>query len=170
MAKSGESTPRATSGSGMIVACGLMIVMGGSAGAGFALLTRSDPNDRPQTAAVGVRESKRPASDASVKSGRDRSTEHIVPLDPIIVGLAGPDNRWLRLEGAIVLSEPPEADRVTLPKQIAQDLLGFLRRTSMTQLETAAGLEFPRDDLAELVRLRSRGRARDIIIRTLVVE
>ena len=95
----------------------------------------------------------------------------MLPLETIVVNLAGPDNRWLRFEGVVVFTgSAAKENSASLPKYIMDDLVGFLRRTTLSQLDTAAGLEFLRDDMEELVRLRSNGRANTVLIKTLVVE
>jgi hypothetical protein len=45
-----------------------------------------------------------------------------------------------------------------------------MRTVPLTHVETAAGVEYLREDLTEIARLRSKGRARSIILRSLVVE
>lgn len=167
---------------GLMIAITLMICMGLGAGATFARLVGSNPetaSPRTEQTASGsfVPAPKRTSGrhgagseQAGDASAHDGSTEHIAPLEPIITNLASAGATWLRFEGLVVLSERLKDDRSALTAQISQDLLGLLRSTTLRQLETAAGLEFLREDMAELARLRSKGRARDIIIKTLVVE
>ena len=182
MAKPPPATTDDTGRKSLVIAAALMICLGFGAGATFARLVVI----KPETAASGTDQTasgasvptpKRPSARHAAGSeqpgelgARDVSTEHIIPLEPIITNMAGASKTWLRFEGLVVLSERPKDDRSALTAQISQDLMGLLRSTSLRQLETAAGLEFLREDMAELARLRSKGRARDIIIKALVVE
>ena len=182
MAKPPRTTTDETGRKGLIIALTLMICLGLGVGATFARLVGANPEAvgaRTDQTANGSavptpkRSSGRHATgseQAGEHGARDVSTEHIVPLEPIITNIAGASKTWLRFEGLVVLAERPKDDRSALTAQISQDLMGLLRSTTLRQLETAAGLEFLREDMAELARLRSKGRARDIIIKTLVIE
>jgi flagellar FliL protein len=48
--------------------------------------------------------------------------------------------------------------------------MAYLRTLALSQIEGAGGLQALREDLAERVRLRSNGRARELVIETLVVQ
>ena len=182
MAKTPPATTDDTGRKSLLIAITLMICLGLGAGATFAHLFAVNPEtaakmtDQPASGAT-VSTPKRSSSRHGIGSdqagdhgARDISAEHIVPLEPIITNIAGAGKTWLRFEGLVVLSQRPKDDRSTLAAQISQDFMGLLRSTTLRQLETAAGLEFLREDMAELARLRSKGLARDIIIKTLVVE
>ena len=182
MAKPTPATTDDRGRKGLIIATTLMICLGLGAGATFARIFAVNPETaatRTDQIASGsaVPTPKRPngrhgtgSEQAGEHGARDASAEHIVPLEPIITNMAGASKTWVRFEGLVVLSERPKDDRSALTAQISQDLMGLLRSTSLRQLETAAGLEFLREDMAELARLRSKGRARDILIKVLVVE
>jgi flagellar FliL protein len=57
-----------------------------------------------------------------------------------------------------------------LAAQIGTDILAYLRTLSIAQLQGANGLAFLREDLNERIRQRSQGKAREIVIQTLVVQ
>ena len=58
----------------------------------------------------------------------------------------------------------------SLGAEIAGDILAFLRTTSLSQIQGAAGLQNLRDDLNERVAIRSGGSVKELVIRTLVVQ
>jgi flagellar FliL protein len=96
--------------------------------------------------------------------------EHILPLEPLIVNIGGSAGRWLRLEASVASAQPFKDDREAVIAQLGEDLAGLLRSTSLAQIESPVGLEFLRDDMSDLVRLRTKGRATRLILRSLVVE
>lgn len=104
------------------------------------------------------------------KDENDRLKEHIVPLEPLIVNVGGNSGRWVRLEGSVAFAQPLKEGREALLAQMSEDVMSYLRSTALLQLESPAGLEFLKDDLMELVQLRTKGRARRFILRTLVIE
>jgi hypothetical protein len=48
--------------------------------------------------------------------------------------------------------------------------MSFMRTLPLTHVASAAGVEYLREDIEEIARLRSKGRARSVILRSLVVE
>lgn len=167
---------------GFILALALIILVGASSGAGFGLAFLGRPGAARSDAETGSGRARNSDTEHSARPSRtgeidepaqphaDRLMEHVVPLEPIIVSISGPGGTWLRLEGSVAFAGPPKDDRTAIAAQMTEDLFGFLRNTPLTQLESAAGLEFLRDDMSELVRLRTNGRARRFILRALVIE
>ncbi|MFM9940472.1 MAG: flagellar basal body-associated FliL family protein [Hyphomicrobiaceae bacterium] len=170
-AKSADTAAKATTG--FLPALIVVVIMGAGAGFGLGLLqpTAVEPVATAKSAQSDPASGPAPAdNEKDQKRAKSEPGEHILPLDPIIVNLSGANRVWLRLEGAVALSAPMEKERVKLVGDITEDLVGYLRGTSLAQLETANGLEFLREDMTELVRLRSNGRASRFLIRALVVE
>jgi flagellar FliL protein len=91
----------------------------------------------------------------------------LVPLTAITTNLASPADTWIRLEVSVVYDAPqPPA----LAEQIQQDLLAFVRTVKLHQIEGASGYQHLKADLEERAALRSEGHAKQILIRTLLVE
>ena len=59
---------------------------------------------------------------------------------------------------------------LVMAARIGEDLVAFLRTTSLAQIEGGAGMQHLREDLNERVVTRSSGKVREIIIETLVVQ
>jgi flagellar FliL protein len=91
-------------------------------------------------------------------------------LPPVITNLAAPERTWLRLEGAIIVEAPEVKQADILAAQISEDIIAFLRTTTLTQLQGPSGYQHLREDLTERVRVRSGGRVRDLLIQTLIFE
>ena len=94
----------------------------------------------------------------------------IVEMEPIHTSLVGARTTWVRLEAAIVFSGETKEDQAVLTRQIAQDALVYLRSLTLEQIESASGLEFLREDLSEIAALRTKGAAREVLLKTLMVE
>lgn len=91
----------------------------------------------------------------------------LVPLAPITTNMASPADMWIRLEVSVVYDVPqPPA----LAEQIHQDLLAMVRTLKLHQIEGASGYQHLKADLEERAAIRSGGHAKQILIRTLLLE
>jgi flagellar FliL protein len=91
----------------------------------------------------------------------------LVALAPITTNMASPADMWIRLEASVVYDVPqPPA----LTEQIHQDLLALVRTLKMHQIEGASGYQHLKADLEERAAIRSGGHAKQILIRTLLLE
>jgi len=91
----------------------------------------------------------------------------LVQLAPITTNLASPAEVWIRLE-ASVLYDAPQPPEMT--EQIHQDLLALVRTLKMHQIEGASGYQHLKADLEERAAIRSGGHAKQVLIRTLLLE
>ncbi|MES0162543.1 flagellar basal body-associated FliL family protein [Mesorhizobium sp. C268A] len=91
----------------------------------------------------------------------------LVQLAPITTNLASPADTWIRLEASVVYDapQPPE-----LTESIHQDLLAMVRTLKMHQIEGASGYQHLKADLEERAAIRSGGHAKQVLIRTLLLE
>jgi flagellar FliL protein len=95
---------------------------------------------------------------------------HMRTLPPIVTNLAGPDKTWIRLEASIVLAPDPGGDPNEIAARVAEDTLAYLRTMTLAQIQGATGFQSLREDLKDRVRIRTGGKARDLVIQALVVE
>ncbi len=91
-------------------------------------------------------------------------------LAPIVTNLALPDTTWVRLEASVVFDPAPIKEIDILLAEISGDLLAELRTLSLAQIQGASGLQHLRQDLTERISIRSRGRIRELIIHSLVLQ
>jgi len=91
----------------------------------------------------------------------------LVALPPITTNLAAPNEVWLRLE-ASVLYDAPQPPAMT--DDIHQDILAMVRTLKLHQIEGASGYQHLKADLEERAAIRSGGHAKQILIRTLLLE
>ncbi len=94
----------------------------------------------------------------------------IVDLPPIVTNLGAPQDTWIRLEGSIIFDPKTLPHPEAVAGQIGDDILAYLRTVSLRQLEGPIGLENIRQDLNERAAIRSGGKVRAFVIRTLVVQ
>jgi flagellar FliL protein len=81
-----------------------------------------------------------------------------------------PGDVWVRLEGAIVYDQADVEDPEMMLTEVSGDLLAYLRSLTLRELQGTDGLMFVRQDMKERIVLRTKGKARDIIIQTLVMQ
>jgi flagellar FliL protein len=144
-----------------------IVLLAAGAGAGYTFLVA--PTGRPVAPLAALETGVRPATLA--KQAGETSRELVLPLEPLLANFDGTRKFWIRLESAVVFqTAPSNSEQQPLLRQIGEDLLLALRSTPVTQFESAAGLEFLRDDFADLVSLRTGGRARKLVIKSLVIE
>ncbi len=91
----------------------------------------------------------------------------LVALPPITTNLASPADIWIRLEASVVYDAPQPA---AISEDIQQDLLALVRTLKMHQIEGASGYQHLKADLEERAAIRSGGHAKQILIRTLLLE
>jgi len=184
MAEGGEVKEASAGKGGFVVALLILAVLGAGAGAGFSMMFfkadasavagkgagagKQDPHMAAATGKPGEAHAAAKKPDAA--GGGDAHKEQVVGLDPILVTLAGQQKSWARLELAVVVDAGDKNDRDLLLKSISEDMMSFLRTVPLSHVESAVGLEYLREDLSEIARLRSKGRARGVVLRSLVVE
>lgn len=92
---------------------------------------------------------------------------NIFRLEDITTNLAGPDSVWVRAQLALVFREKADA---ALAEMVHQDFLAYLRTVKLQQVEGPSGLIHLKSDLLERANLRSGGKVKDVLIRTLLFE
>jgi flagellar protein FliL len=91
-------------------------------------------------------------------------------LPPVVTNLASPSDVWIRLEATLLFEGKTLPHGGALANEISGDILAYLRTETLAQIQGVAGLEHLRQDLNERAAIRSQGRVRELIIRSLVVQ
>lgn len=94
-------------------------------------------------------------------------TLRILPLATITTNLADPQDIWIRLEVALAFHDRPDAEIAEL---VHQDLLAYLRTVKARQIDGPSGFQQLRSDLDERARIRSGGKVKQVLIRTMLFE
>lgn len=179
---------KAGTGAMLGIAIASVLAIGCGAGAGLILsqrmhseavmtapsvqaVDRSLPNELGHV--VAPLEGGADAGSAKVRSSASEQQNSLanktVLLPPIMTVIANPHTTWVRLEIALMVT----ADDHSVEEQISQigdDMLSYLRTIEISQIEGPSGLRFLKDDLLDRANIRTNGRVRDVVIRTLVLE
>lgn len=91
----------------------------------------------------------------------------ILKLETITTNLSDPQDVWVRLELALVFNETPDPE---LAELVHQDLLAYLRTVKARQIDGPSGFQHLRSDLDERARIRSDGKVKHVLIRTMLFE
>lgn len=158
----GSARPK---GPSIIVQAGILVVLSVvSAGIGWVAGGALDPgpaSEKADHAPAGGHDKKDDAGEEPI------AQPNLVMLPGITTNIAAPTDIWLRLEVGLVFDGPPDA---AVADAIHQDMLAFLRTVKLHQVEGASGFQHLKDDLEERARIRSDGKARKVLIRTLLFE
>jgi flagellar FliL protein len=161
---------------GFIIAMVLLAVIGAGSGAGFSLMLMNSGETHDAASGNGDLEivqgagKKGGGTGAAKAAAAEASKVQIANLDPILVTLSGPQRSWARLEVGVILEGPSTPDDPVLLKSMTEDIMSFMRTVPLVHVESAAGVEYLREDIEEIAHLRSKGRTRSVILRSLVVE
>ncbi|MBN9074672.1 MAG: hypothetical protein BGN87_22015 [Rhizobiales bacterium 65-79] len=107
---------------------------------------------------------------ATKKDGKENTEGEepsVLPIEAITTNLAAPSDIWVRMELSLVFDGNPDA---AVAEQIHQDFLAFMRTVKLPQVEGASGFQHLKEDLEERARIRSNGRVKKILIKTLLFE
>jgi flagellar protein FliL len=114
--------------------------------------------------------SKSEGSTGPAFKGRYGENATLKTLPPIVTNLANPSTTWVRLEASIVLERATEGEANALLAGVAEDFVAFLRTVSLQQIEGPSGFQNLREDLSDRLRVRTGGKARDLVIQGFIVE
>jgi flagellar protein FliL len=176
----GASKERNTGG---VIAVLLLTLLGGGAGAGFAMLVAG----ADLTTVASMKEGGKPEADgkqgAASDKGKPRADKHpetcggevtsgdsVVALPPVLSNLAMPTSRWLRLEASVVLGDGVKTLDDVQRNRISQDMLARVRTLHLGEIEGRDGLLNLKTDLHDLVRLRTGQEIKEIIINGMIIE
>ncbi len=153
-------------GPSLIVQLGLAVVLTVAA-AGTGWLTGAMMNGDQPAQGSGKQIGEENSYDDFPGSADAAEELHIFRLEPISTNLADPIDIWARMELALVFAETPDA---VLAEQVHQDFLAYLRTVKARQIQGASGFQHLKSDLEELARIRSEGRVKQVLVRTLLFE
>ncbi len=148
-------TRRAAKGfAGSFAEIAIVVLIGAAIGAGFEAARPA-----PATAANSGPAARQPADGLS-----------IYDLPPIVTNLASPKDTWIRLEGSIIFDPRIMPHPEPAAAKLGDDILAYLRTSTLKQIEGPIGLENLRQELGERAVTRTAGKMREFVIRTLVVQ
>lgn len=186
-AATAEAAGPTKAGPSMIVQLGVLLALTGAAvGIGWISGGYLNPGGAPAAETATAADSHaapahgKPAADDGhgAPAGDDHgegaaaavSPQHpmIIALAPITTNLAAPDQVWVRMELSILLEAAPE--EADLADVIHQDILAYVRTVKMHQVAGASGFQHLKADLEDIASVRSEGKVKHVLIRTLLFE
>src|SRR5262245_8452753 len=164
MAKAAKSKKESGGSGGGIVGFVIVTLLAAGIGGGFGFYIHGNvaaPQPEKPVAAEGAKpEEKKPVIASNMK---------LIPLAPIVVNLAEPRDVWMRVEASLLVEGLSEGVDV-LSRNVSEDIVAYLKTTSLAQFEGASGFQNLREDLVDRARVRDREHIKDVIIHGLVVE
>lgn len=160
--KGGRDAPaaRGPSVGGLIVATLAVSLISAGIGAGHALFF----GDRqPKSSAVPVAEAQ-PATPAA------SAPLAMKDLPPIVANLGVPPEQWVRLEASFVLDAAVAKEADLMSRQIADDLVAYLRTARFDEFATPEGFAEFRREVDERAATRTGGKVRKLYLQTMVVQ
>ncbi len=159
---SSEETPKG-SATGAIIGLVLASMIAGGGGVALGWMQFGQQPAAPHAGKAGS---------GKAKAEKYTDGSRVRDLVPITTNLAGEPAAWIRLEASVLLTaaaEPSEEDEVLL-RNIGEDLVAYLRTLSLKQIQGPSGFQNLREDLDERVRVRSEGKAQELIVQAMVLE
>ena len=143
----------------------LLALTGAAAGAGVlagGMLTGDAAPARSTAPGHGGKKAK-----GEIDLAAEDAKRGVIALPAVTTNLASPADTWVRIEMAAVFEEAPDP---ALGDLIHQDLLAYLRTVKLHQVEGASGFQHLKSDLEERARIRSEGKVKALLVRTLLFE
>ena len=93
-----------------------------------------------------------------------------VRMEPVVSNMHGAEEVWMRLELGLIMREGERGLGAAALGEVKDGLIGMLRNTRLSEIEGASGFLHFREDVFDLVRMRTNGKVKDVTILSLVVE
>ena len=183
-----EEAPK-KKGGGILIPALLITLIAGGGGAAFGMLVLGPGSGGGAThaAADSKKMSKDKKSGAKKKGKKDKNakkgkgdgeaeaksvSEHetIIALPTIVANLNNSSKHWLRIETSIIAKPGTEPITLATQKRLAQDIFAHIRQSRLEEFEGASGLINLRSDLSDVVRIRTKGRAEEVVVHGMIVE
>ena len=152
-----------------------MLVLGPGSGGGGAQHAAADTKHKSKDKKKGAK--KKGKKDKHAKKGDGEAeakgvSEHetIIALPTIVANLNNSSKHWLRIETSIIAKAGTEPISLVTQKRLAQDIFAHIRHSRLEEFEGASGLINLRSDLSDVVRIRTKGRAEEVVVHGMIVE
>lgn len=154
------------SGGGLI---GLIVVtlLAIACGAGFGFFLNGEL--KAEADAAKAKPAEKAAEQKPAPQPTVSATAKLIELAPIVANLADPKDAWIRIEASILVDNDLQgADAVAA--QLAEDIVAYLRTTTLAQFEGASGFQNLREDVMDRAMIRDRDHIKDVVIHGVVIE
>jgi flagellar protein FliL len=153
----------------------VLTLMAGGAGWGMGQFVSADKTAAPAGQPASLKAAPEPHGEAPAsKDGHEAAGSahgvlvgNSLLLEPMVTNLASPSDVWVRLEMALVVEEPLEEE---MTQAIHQDLFSYVRTIRLNQLEGPSGYLNFKADLLDRAKIRSEGKVKAVLVKTLLFE
>lgn len=126
-----------------------------------------------ETPKIATSEKKEGESDKENEEGEGSEVmakPDAILLDPIIIALQKSKNAFMRIELAIIPENDSDIDNQETRLRIGSDIAAFAQTLTLEQISGPSGYMHFREDILDRVRLITNGKAKDVLIMSLVAE
>jgi flagellar FliL protein len=165
----------------LLVAYGVITLIAGGAGFGVSATMLKPASMAPATnmAASKVAE---PAGHAPAAASHGAESGHgtepaehgdaaqklvVVDLPSITTNLVDPTDAWIRMELSLVFEG--ESDKA-LAQDVHQDIIAYVHTMKLYNLRGGSGYQHLIEDLGERAAIRTEGRVKRVLVRSLILE
>jgi flagellar protein FliL len=174
-ANAAEDKPKGPSVIVQAAVFAVLTLMAGGAGWGMGQFVSKDKTAAPAAQPAALKAVPEAHGEAPApKDGHEASggahgilTGNSLLLEPMVTNLASPSDVWVRLEMALVVEAPLEEELI---QAIHQDLFSYVRTIRLNQLEGPSGYLNFKADLLDRAKIRSDGKVKAVLIKTLLFE
>ena len=182
-----EKTEKPKGGGFLIPALMITLIAGGGGAAFGMLVLGKGDGDKPAVVEKEKKPNAKKKADKKKKGGSAKKKgkddeekqaaeadvlehEMIIALPTIVANLNNRSEFWLRLETSIIAKAGTKSITKATQKRLAQDIISHIRQSRLEEFEGASGLINLRSDLSEIVRIRTKGRADELVVHGMIVE
>ena len=167
MAAVAKKDAKGGGGGGGIIGLIVVTIVALLIGAGFGFFI--DGKLKSQSAVTAVKDAE-PAEEAPPpRTAASSPSARLIEMAPIVANLAQPADTWMRVEASILVEDGLEgADG--LAAKLAEDILAYLKTTTLAQFEGPSGFQNLREDVRDRAAIRDPERIKDVIIHGMILE
>lgn len=164
----GKDSKSGGSGGGGFIGLVVVTVIALGCGAGFGFFMDGQLKSRSAAGAAPEPEQQQSAT-PEPNSAVNSPSARLVAMAPIVANLAEPGNVWMRIEASLLIDDTQDGTDA-LAAQLAEDILAYLKTTTLAQFEGPSGFQNLREDLKDRAAIRDPIRIKDVVIHGVIVE
>ena len=103
----------------------------------------------------------------SADSGKPAHEYVVVDIPSITTNLADPSDAWIRMELSLVFTEKADQE---VAMEVHQDILAYVHTMKLYNLRGGSGYQHLIEDLQERAAIRTEGRVKRVLVRSLILE
>lgn len=162
-----KSTKSEGKGGGGFIGFVVVTVLALACGAGFGFFL---DGQLKAGAAVSIEQKvQAPVQPQTAAPATTSPNARLVAMAPIVANLADPSDVWMRIEASILVDDV-QSGSDALAAQLAEDILAYLKTTTLAQFEGPSGFQNLREDFRDRATIRDPERIKDVIIHGVIVE